>query len=456
MRPQLICAVALVLGVTACREPDGPVQSGEGRVYVTSDPQGGRIYLDNNDTGRLTPDTLRGLAGTHDFAVQLDTFQAIYGYAARLFVGESELYTLDGPLVNRCGDGLCLASQFRYYSVNRIRLASNPIGTLFLQRGTGGGLLWPSVTNNSYASGSMVGFAGIARGTDTVAIGIYDNAYLAGRPTPEVLQTADSLTISQTTWVLPAPNAINRPTVRGIEVREMVTATNEDDDVVLLHLRFRNVTADPLYAALDPMAEAGGIVYDQVYVGFLLDPDIGVASDDYLSYQPDLRLAFAYDAGFDEVDFGGGYNRTPGLIGLQIVDVPAGARFILNGWTSQGSSADWVAGQTSERIGWYMLSGQKVYEPDHPFPQIGHLPETPGDVRLSVSTGPFHLAPGDSVDVTVAVLLAEPAAGTFASGTQLDPGDPLDNTRQLYQVATNLFSRALLTGSLARRAGRWR
>lgn len=452
MRLSFTIAVTLLLGLTACREPDGPIQSGEGRVYITSDPEGGRIYLDNRDTGRLTPDTLRGLSGTHDISVQLDTFQAVYGYAARLFIGDPELYTLEGPLVNRCSDALCLANQFRHFSVNRVRFANNPVGTLFLERGTsGGGLLWPSVTNNSYASGSMIGFSGIVNGADTVAIGVYDNSYLAGRPAPVVEQTADSLSIVQRTWILPAPAAINRRTVRGIEIREEVRATSEVDDVVLLHLVFRNVTADPLYAALDPMAAVGGFTYDQVYVGFQLDPDIGLPGDDYLSYDPDLNLVFAYDAAFDETNFAGGFNRMPGLVGLQLVEPPPIGNVILNGWTAAGAGTDWVAGQTTEKYGWYMLSGLRVYEPDHPFIKIGHLPEAPGDVRLSVSAGPYRLAPGDTVALTVAVILAEPVAGTFSSGTQLDPGDPLDDGRPLVSVAGFLFDKAAMTAARAHR-----
>jgi hypothetical protein len=443
MKPLFTFAVALVIGVTACREPDGPILSGEGRVLVTSDPEGARIFLDNRDTGMLTPDTVVNLSGTHDFSAQLDTFDAVYGYAARLFVGEPQLYTLEGPLVNRCSDNLCLANQFRHYSVNRVRFAINPVGTLFRERGTGGnGILWPSVTNNSYAAGSMIGFAGIVDGRDTVAIGIYDNAWLAGRPAPDEMQTAHSLRITQTTRIQPAPTAITRPTVRGISVREDVTATAENDDIVFVRLTYRNITAEPLYAALDPRASISGFVYDQVYIGFLLDPDIGASGDDFMSYEQDLNLAFAYDSRFDENDFGGGLNRSPGLIGLQLADPPAGGFVMLNGWKTEGSGPDWAAGTTSEKFGWYMLSGLRSYEPDHPFRKIGHLPEGVGDVRLSVSAGPYRLEPGDSLQVTIAILLAEPVAGTFASGAMLEPGDPLDDTRQIHLVAGTLLEKA--------------
>jgi hypothetical protein len=229
-----------------------------------------------------------------------------------------------------------------------------------------------------------------------------------------------------------------------------VLATSAADDILLLRLVFRNVTADPLYAALDPLAEIGGIVYDQVYVGFLFDPDVGTSGDDNMSYEPDLDLVFAYDSRFDEAGFGGGFSRAPGLIGLQLIDSPVGTRTVLNGWTSQGvGSTDWFAGQISEKNGWYMLSGVRPFAPFHEDPRIGHLPPAPGDVRLSVSAGPLRLVPGDSVAVTVAIIIADPVPDTFISGFDLLSGDPLDKTRPLYGAAANLFEKARSTRALA-------
>jgi len=433
-----------VLLAAACRQGDGPTSPGNARVFVSSDPPGARLIVDDRDTGLRTPDTLRGLGGRHNISAQMDTFGATYGFTARVFLANVDsLFTISGPLVNRCAEVLCYANQFRYYSVNRVRFASNPVGNFFFERGSGGdGLLWPSVTNNSYASGSMIGFAGIL-GADTVALGVYDNAYLAGRPAPELTQTQDRIDLRQRTWIVPSPGSIMRPTVRGLEVSQHLIATQATDDLVLLRLVFRNITHLPLYAALDPTTPEIGRVYDQVYIGFLLDADIGTANDDALSYDKDQNLAFAYDARFEEGDFGGGFNRAPGLIGLKMVEAPPGTTIVLNGWTSQGvGSADWFSGQISERAGWAMLSGTRPYQPDHTDPRIGHLPLGPGDVRLSVSAGPLRLVPGDSAAVTVAILLADPAPGLFTPGTLLEPGDPTDKTRVLYAVAANLLAKA--------------
>jgi hypothetical protein len=435
---------ATALFVAACRQGDGPVTPGNASVFVSSDPPGARLIVDDRDTGLRTPDTLRGLGGRHDISAQMDTFGATYGFTARVFLANVDsVFTISGPLVNRCSEVLCYANQFRYYAVNRVRFASNPVGNFFFERGSGGdGLLWPSVTNNSYASGSMVGFAGVL-GLDTVALGIYDNAYLAGRPAPELTQTQERIDLRQSTWIVPSTGSIMRPTARGLEVSEHLIATQAFEDLVLLRLVFRNITDRPLYGALDPTTPVAGRTYDQVYIGFLLDPDIGTPNDDALSYDKDQNLAFAYDARFEENDFGGGFNRAPGLIGLKMVEAPPGTTIVLNGWTSQGvGSADWFSGQISEKAGWAMLSGIRPYSPDHPDPQIGHLPLGPGDARLSVSAGPLRLAPGDSAAVTVAIVLADPAPGLFTPGTLVEPGDPTDKTRVLYGIAANLIARA--------------
>jgi hypothetical protein len=297
----------------------------------------------------------------------------------------------------------------------------------------------------------MVGFAGVL-GNDTVAIGVYDQGYLAGRPAPTLEQTEERIDLSQTTWIVPPPGSVQRPTVRGVEIAQHIWATAADDDMVFVRLVFRNITNLPIYASLDNSVPRSGRTYDPAYIGFILDPDIGAAGDDALSYDRDLDMVFAYDARFDENGFQAGFNRGPGLIGLKMIESPPGTTVMLNGWTSQGGvSTDWFAGQISEKIGWHMLSGGPgVWEPDHSDPRIGHLPLGPGDVRISVSAGPIRLAPGDSAAVTVAIILAEPVAGTFSNGTLVDPGDPTDRTRVLYSVAGNLLQKAAAAGAPAR------
>jgi hypothetical protein len=435
----------LVLVLAACREDDGIIgETGGSRAFVVSDPPGARILVDERATGRFTPDTVGGLAGQHNITARFDSVEATYGFNALvLFPGSDTTIDITGPLLFRCAEVLCYQNVFQYYAVNRARFASNPVGVQFLEDGTGGqGLLWPSVSNNGYVSGGMPVFAGMMLG-DTVSLGAYDTQYFAGRPAPTVTQSADSVAIRQTTWILPPAQLLQFVTARGLAIDQHVISVQRVDDVVAIRLVFRNITADPLYQRVDPAMPAGGTTITNAYIGFLLDPDIGTPMDDAISYDPELDLVFAYDAHFEEANYGSGYNLKPGLVGLRVLEAPQGAGVALNGWArSKDYSADWKAGTITEGAGWLMLSGTRSYQPDHPSRWIGHLPPETGDMRLTVTAGPVNLVPGDSAAITIAIVLAEPAAGTFTSGNLQDPGNPTDPSRQLLRIAAQVLERA--------------
>jgi hypothetical protein len=451
MSRRTIAAVLVALLVAGCREDDGFIGGpGGARAAVSSDPQGGRILVDGRETGRFTPDTISGLTGRRDVSVRLDTLDISYRYTAELVLTNPDTVAdVNGPLVVRCATMVCFRDLYTHYAANRVRFATNPNGALFFADASGEGLIWPSVSNNSYASGGFPVFSALTGG-DSIALGVYDTDYLAGRPLPEIAADEEHVSVKQTTWVVPPANLLARATIRGIRIDEHVTATRSVDDVVLVRLVFHNITAEPLYQLVDPFVPSGGITLLSAYVGFALDPDIGTSTDDLLSYDLESSMAFAYDARFEEGDFGDGFNRRPGLVGLQMVEAPANANVILNGWSRQTGLGDWSAGDASEGTGWGMMSGRRVYAPDHVNPRIGHTPTSEGDVRLMVSAGPVALAPGDSAAITVAILMAEPAQGTFNSGTEVAPGNPTDTSRLLYRIAAPLLERARAVAAAAR------
>src|SRR5690606_32022619 len=137
---------------------------------------------------------------------------------------------------------------------------------------------------------------------------------------------------------------------------------------------FRNITNQPLYRIVDPNVAASGITFSDAYVGLALDPDIGNADDDWLSYDESLPAVYAYDANFAEGGFGA-QQGTPGLLGMRVLRAPAGAHAVLNGWANTGQfSFDWQAGDNTQFAGYGMLSGTGSYSPDHPGATVGHLP----------------------------------------------------------------------------------
>jgi hypothetical protein len=459
MSQRSVILLLTVLLVAACREDDGLIgETGGSRAFVVSDPPGARILVDERETSRVTPDTIRGLSGQHNITARFDSANATYGFNARvIFPGTDTTLDIMGPLLFRCFETLCYQNVFEHHAANRVRFANNPVGVQFLEDGTGGqGLLWPSVSNNGYVSGAMPIFAGMMLG-DTVSLGAYDTPYMAGRPAPTVTQTEDSVAVRQTAWVLPPASLLQFVTARGVAIDQHVVSTRRVEDAVAVRLVFRNITAEPLYQAVDPAMPEGGATIANAFIGFLLDPDIGNPQDDAISYDPELDLVFAYDAHFAESNYGSGYNLKPGLVGLRVLERPEGANIgvALNGWArSKDYSADWKAGTITEGAGWLMLSGTRSYQPDHPSRWIGHLPPETGDMRLTVTAGPVTLAPGDSAAITVAIVLAEPAAETFNSGNLQDPGNPTDPSRQLLRIAAGLLERARAADALLASFGR--
>ncbi len=440
----------LALAGTACADDDETIAPGENtRVEISSDPAGADILLDDAPTNKKTPSTFFDVAGEHEIIVRTEKDGIAYGYRTSIDVRGDSLHRFTGPLVYRCprSDQICKLNSSRARDFGQLRLFTQANGSVFMRLGQGEGLLWPRGSSNSYVSTGMPLIAMVTGVADTLALGIYDTDYLAGRPEPVFNSSASGTTLRQSTWIVPPTNVIlsNMPTVRGIEVEEEFTAA-PDSNVVFLKLTFRNITDRESYRAIDPVVPSAGMTFNQVYVGFALDPDIGDSGDDLVTYEPALDLVYAYDSNFFEGIFNTANAGMPGLVGLKLVTMPAGATSkALNAWPINvgGLSGDWHAGTNTERGGFSMLSGLRSLTPDHPGQLVGHVPSAPGDYRMSVGAGPVTLAPGQETSITVAIIIARPAQGEFVTGQFISAGNPADDTRQIRRVAATLFQRAL-------------
>lgn len=433
--------VGLAALVTGCREADQPVGPGaNSRVEVSSDPAGGSIILDGSPTGKVTPDLLRDLSGLHEILVRLDRDGVTYGYRTQVdFKGDS-LIKIAGPLTMRCTTTECAITSNKYRDLGRLRVATNPNGALFYYDGGSRGLLYPTGFPDGYVSIGMP-VIGALSGTnmrDTLGMGPYDLTYLAGRPAPSLTTLADKVSMTQTTWILPPTGVIvtGAPTIRGIQVDEELIGLSATNDVAYVKLTFTNITNNASYQATDPIVPAAGLKYDSVYIGFAVDPDIGDHQDDVITYAPSLDMVYAYD--FDFRDALLTNPDKPAIVGLRLLSTSGAAR-ILNGWLATG---DYKAGDVTERFGWGYLSGKKPQAPDYPGLQIGTTPINPGDYRMSVSSGPYTLAPGASASITVAVIVADPVQGLYTPGNGVLAGDPLDNNRTITKIAKTLLDKA--------------
>lgn len=441
LKISFIAAAVLTMGLAACREADkATTPSANARIDVSSDPAGAAISLDGVATGKITPDLLRDLVlGQHEVLVVLNKDGVNYGFRTKVDVKDDSLHRIYGPLTMRCTTD-CSTSQ-KYHTLGVLRVSTNSNGALFYYNGTGAGLYYPAGLTDTYAAIGAPLIAMLAGTRDTLSTGLYDLGYMAGRPAPTVTQTPDRYSLRQSFWVLPTPTIIaqNTPTARGIEVEEELIGVTATNDVAFIKLTFRNITNRASYQAADPLVPVTGMRYDSVYVGFGIDPDIGNADDDMITYDPSQNMVFAYDLDFEELGFSPAATIKPALVGLKLMDAPVGKAKVLNAWPRVN---DWGAGDLSERTGWSILSGRKSIAPDAAGQLIGHVPTLPSDYRMSVSAGPVSLAAGDAVSIVLAVIIAPPVPGTFTSGTQVPPGDPNATDRPIMRIAAALLDKA--------------
>src|SRR4051812_26887469 len=97
-----IFLIGCVIALGACREADGPLGGTAGSVQVSSDPLNARIFVDNEDTGLKTPDTVTNISGAHDVFAVLDSSGAQYVYGEHVVIHGIEPFVLSGPLTARC------------------------------------------------------------------------------------------------------------------------------------------------------------------------------------------------------------------------------------------------------------------------------------------------------------------------------------------------------------------
>lgn len=443
-------ALVLLVALTACREADAPLSpvSGNGYLQVSSDPAGATIFIDGQDRHKVTPDTVHGVYGRHTIQVQMDSAGNRYSYTVQLDLHPDSVVRVDGPLMlARCTDR-CAANDL--HTPHRMRFGRSASGPLFYSSTTNRGLVWPWASGNSYSANGLPVF-GAQLGSSPVSLGLYDLTYLVGRPFPRTTVGADWFSLRQSFWVLPPTQLMQLATVRGLEVQEEVIGRSSTNDVLVLRIVFRNVTHLPSYQATDPFMPPGGMRMNRAYLGFAMDADIGESADDLFSYVPALDALIVYDARFAESGFAQGYNVKPGLLGLRLLDAPAGTRRILNGWPSivNGGFTDYWAGTSGEANGYELLAGRLAHAPNHSSETMGHLPgSTAADYRIAVSAGPVDLAPGDSAAITVAVAIAEPASGTFTTGTVVESGEPTVADRAITRIAAALLDKLRAAASL--------
>lgn len=443
LRRVLAGALALAAGV-ACDDPARPVPDvGGGTIFIDSDPAGARVLIDGVDTEEVTPILLQDVGeGARLITVELDSAGFVYSSAVTLDVTAELVRSAMLPLTIRCSDAACLAASSQFHTPAAARFAVNAAGPLFAYGGRDQGIVWPGNTPNSYAAiGAATITATTGFGPAALSLGNAGSSsnYWAGRPAIDVVD-AEPYRVTVPAWITPPTTDVSTA-MRGIGIVQEVTVESATPDAIHVRVTWRNITRDSVYRALDDDVPDNGIFFNDVWLGFMLDADIGAfgeSDDDLVSYDADRNLVFAYDSDFAVTGFSGGWGSRPGLVGLMLIEGPS-ADVRLNAWPK---TANFLTG-VNEDVGRLLILAQQAQPANHPDPRIGYAPvDSDGDYLLSVATGPVTLAPGDSVSAHFAVLLASPASGTFTSGAKVTAGDPLDPTRPLADIAALLFGLA--------------
>ena len=183
----------------------------------------------------------------------------------------------------------------------------------------------------------------------------------------------------------------------------------------------------------------GGNNLQETYVSIWVDPDLGDASDDLVGCDTLLGLGYCYNDGMDAV-----YGTNPPAVGFDFLQGPIvpglpGDTAYVSGQPRPGfrnlgmksfnkyiigtdpstapESYGYMMGLVKEPIGGSMVP---MINPvtnqittfavsGDPVVYSGWIDEAPADRRLMLSSGPFDMAPGDTQEVVVAVIVAQGA-----------------------------------------------
>jgi hypothetical protein len=197
----------------------------------------------------------------------------------------------------------------------------------------------------------------------------------------------------------------------GVEIQQSTFAYNRSGALGnIIFIRFK-------------LLNKGGNQLDSMYVSAWSDPDLGDASDDLVGCDTLRSLGYVYNATNSDQLYGG----TPPAVGYDFFRgpiVPTGTPGVndtlgmtsfnkyINGTDpkSSGQTFNFMKGLNADGtpiIDPTTLQATRFQVPGDPVAGTGWLDTSPADRRLQLSTGPFSMAPGDSQEITIAVIVGQ-------------------------------------------------
>lgn len=481
-----VLLAALPLALAACGGGDGPTQQ-TGPVTLTfstdvidGDTVKGYVIIDRTDTVDLPYGTRTNFPrGSHEFVAHLniDYLPSVTTVDVNPRGATHVQPIRQAGTCRRWSDDrdFCLRRNFVSWSGSqRVLCPANDFGDFctFYAAGDEVGLSWPNDSSaNEYVGhaklliGAIMGANSPAGGEgDTIATAFFDPGDYSPRVRLHHIP-GDSSRWQTEVWtdarhipLFPNTQGTLAPTDRannnlGLSVRTTFYLPAAYKNAIFVRFDVTNISDQFDYRLVHPEEPVGGHTLANLFFAPMLDPGIGFlpnsgagdaeVADDNVTMFPAEQLLVGYDQRFSVPTFGQGYAAKPGLVGLQLLAIPAGtsARGILLTRTNALQYQPAAREDTTYAI----ISGGRA-GPVPPACAAGTDallcgPETAHDPKMGWSIGPVSsLAPGQSVSLTVAILLAPPAPGTFTTGTDVRPENSnlSSTTRAIYNIGASL------------------
>jgi hypothetical protein len=464
-----LVALAALAALTACGDdtptkPTGPLTIKFETLAIraggtTLDTISGRAILDGRDTIRIPNDSFVNVArGEHEFTFEFETdymsttSRGIIDPFAKKVVyevspaGTCRSFTADATFCQ--GRNLLYWSQHR-----RILCPANDYGEFCVATAdrAGVGATWPNDTNQYITRGKLLIAATLGAGSPGAGSQMATAFESVGDYAPRTrlrVVPADSSRYSNEVWTdvrhvpaFPAQIEPLNPGDRenlnlGLSVQATYYLPQQYGDALFIRYDVTNISNRPRYRLVNPEEPLAGHTVQGVYLVPMIDPDIGgtaqnEAIDDNATVFPRDSLIVAYDQAFSVPTFSPSARANPGVVGLQLVSGPPGttARALI---LDTGDSLSFATAAREATTYSTLAAGRAVgiASCTGGTPAYVCAPEAGSNVRVGWSVGPVAaLAPGQTTSITVAVLFANPKAGTFTSGTAIAPrNDALMNT----------------------------
>ena len=155
-------------------------------------------------------------------------------------------------------------------------------------------------------------------------------------------------------------------------------------DIAFIRYTVRNINAD-------------GKAWKNAYLGFAMDADIGDPTNDLTGCFKDLNIGFTY-SGSTLTALEKALAHPPGYVGIKYLDGPA--KDPISGAAKMSAFLKWASELNPNTDDMrYDLMASGIYDT---------VDNEPADKRMLISSGPFDLAYGDSVQLVVAIVFAWP------------------------------------------------